>query len=312
MRPMRLSLPTPFAVGPVNAYLFVDDPVTLVDPGPDYSPAREALEHLLAERGLSVADVRQIIVTHYHPDHAGLAPALAHASGATLRMHPETARRLGNPYSGEQELEDLILSHGVPLPVLRAMHQELGRIVGFLAPLGQWEPLLDGSVVHAGGTELECLLTPGHASGHLALQGGDYLIGGDLLIHGITPNPVLEVDERGARVASLPQYLESVARVRGLGPLRVLAGHRREIPDPEPVIATFHEEVAARQRAVQDALQADGPMSAFALSQRFFPLERGADPFLALGEMMGHLDLLEAAGAMRWVSGPEGTLLAAG
>lgn len=312
MRPMRLSLPTPFAVGRVNAYLFTSDPVTLVDPGPDYPQARETLVALLAEQGLSTLDVRQIVVTHYHPDHGGLAPALARESGATLRMHPETARRLGNPYAGEGKLEKIILSHGVPHSVLQAMHQELRRIVGFIAPLAAWEPLLDGSVVHAGGMDLECLLTPGHASGHLALQGEDYLIGGDLLIQGITPNPVLEVDEHGVRVPSLPQYLESIARVRRIGPLTVLAGHRREIPDAESVIVAFHAEVNARQTAVLDALRADGPMSAFDLSQRFFPLEGGSDPFLALGELLGHLDLLGAAGQMHWVDGPNGTLLAAG
>lgn len=300
MLPLRVSLPTPFAVGPVNAYLWPDDPVTLVDPGPDYGPSRDALLQALAGSGLGPRDIAQVIVTHYHPDHAGYAPRLADEAGARLLMHPETARRLRHPRGDEAALGEILRRHGVPEPVVRGMREELGRVVGFLTPLGGWEPLNDGARVAAGRDELTAHLTPGHASGHLVLAGPGYLLGGDLLIAGITPNPILEVDAEGTRVPSLPQYLQSVERVRALGPQRVLSGHRGEIGDLLGAIADFVDDVALRQRAMREALSASGPATAFAISQRFFPLEQGADPFLALGEALGHVDLLVAAGLATW------------
>lgn len=300
MRPIRVALPTPFAVGPVNAYLLPGDPVTLVDPGPDYAPAVEALGEALKAHGLVRSDVRRIVVTHYHPDHAGYAPRLAQDVGAELFMHPETARRLDTTESEGARMRELLQRHGVPGAMTAAMEQELRRVVGFLSPLRDFAALRDGERIEVGGTAIEAVLTPGHASGHLALMGPDFMLGGDLLIRGITPNPVLEVDAAGRRVPSLPQYLESVERVRQIDPGLVLPGHRGEIREPALAIAQFSDEVALRQEAVAGALSALGETDAYTLSQKFFPVEGGADPFLALGEILGHLDLLVRAGRAEW------------
>jgi glyoxylase-like metal-dependent hydrolase (beta-lactamase superfamily II) len=82
-----IPLPTPFPVGPVNVYLAEGEPLTLVDAGPRYDPAREALEVALAGHGYRVADLRRIVLTHAHPDHCGLAAELARVSGAEVLTH---------------------------------------------------------------------------------------------------------------------------------------------------------------------------------------------------------------------------------
>ncbi len=82
-----ISLPTPFPVGPVNVYLAEGEPLTLVDAGPRYAPAREALEAALAGHGYRVADLRRIVLSHAHPDHCGLAAELARVSGAEVLTH---------------------------------------------------------------------------------------------------------------------------------------------------------------------------------------------------------------------------------
>ncbi|MFC4448130.1 MBL fold metallo-hydrolase [Halorussus aquaticus] len=61
----RLSIPTPFQVGPVNAYLAGR---TLVDPGPGSEEAWAALLDGLEARGLGPTDIERVLITHPHPD----------------------------------------------------------------------------------------------------------------------------------------------------------------------------------------------------------------------------------------------------
>jgi glyoxylase-like metal-dependent hydrolase (beta-lactamase superfamily II) len=141
LRPERIVLPTPFAVGPVNAYLYVDDPITVVDPGPLYPPAQAAFAAGLRRLGIALRDIRQVVVTHHHPDHVGYAPRLAEESGARLLMHPEAAARTAAPRGDQAASEALLRRHGVPESILDAMRRELTRIVSFMTPLGQYTAL---------------------------------------------------------------------------------------------------------------------------------------------------------------------------
>ncbi len=294
LRPTRIVLPTPFAVGPVNAYVYALDPVTVVDPGPLYPPAQRAFEQGLAQAGVAIGDIRQVIVTHHHPDHAGYAPLLAERCGAVLRMHPEAALRTASPRGDEEASEALLRRHGVPKGILVAMRRELSRIVSFMAPLSPFAPVLEGDLLAAGGDELEAFVLPGHAPGHLCLQAASYMLGGDLLIEGITPNPIFEVGPEGRR-PSLQEYRTSLERVRSLPSVPWLPGHRGDVGDPIGLIDSYEAQMSSRQETVRGLL-AQGPKSAFALSQELFPMERGADPFLAISETLGQLDALKDAG----------------
>jgi glyoxylase-like metal-dependent hydrolase (beta-lactamase superfamily II) len=73
----RLAIPTPFQVGRVNTYLLDDDPLTLVDTGPNSGTSLDALERALAEHGRRIEDLELIVISHQHMDHLGLASILA-------------------------------------------------------------------------------------------------------------------------------------------------------------------------------------------------------------------------------------------
>ena len=93
----RLAIPTPFAVGRVNCYLIEDEPLTLVDTGPNSGKALDELSAQLAERGHSIDDLELIVVTHQHIDHLGLVEILVEHSGAevaALGVAGRAARRL--------------------------------------------------------------------------------------------------------------------------------------------------------------------------------------------------------------------------
>ena len=84
MEPIRLELPTDLGVGPVNAYLFTQPEVVLVDAGIKTDACWEALVDGLAAHGLAPADVARIVITHTHVDHYGLAGRLVAESDATV------------------------------------------------------------------------------------------------------------------------------------------------------------------------------------------------------------------------------------
>src|SRR5215475_8242234 len=87
MRIEKLSLPTPFPVGPINIYIIAEEPITLLDTGPKTADALAALREQLRSLGLIVRDIQRIILTHTHEDHCGLAGVLQYESGAGVYVH---------------------------------------------------------------------------------------------------------------------------------------------------------------------------------------------------------------------------------
>ena len=90
----RFPIPTPFAVGRVNCYLIEDEPLTLVDTGPNSGKALDELIARLAERGHELSDLELIVVTHQHIDHLGLVEILVEHSGAEVAALGAAADRL--------------------------------------------------------------------------------------------------------------------------------------------------------------------------------------------------------------------------
>ena len=81
----RIAIPTPFAVGRVNVYLIEDDPLTLVDAGPNSATSFDELTSGLAALGHSLEDIELVILTHQHIDHLGLVSLVArYGAGAEL------------------------------------------------------------------------------------------------------------------------------------------------------------------------------------------------------------------------------------
>ncbi|HEX6390244.1 MAG TPA: MBL fold metallo-hydrolase, partial [Solirubrobacteraceae bacterium] len=124
----RLAIPTPFAVGRVNCYLVDDDPLTLVDTGPNSGTSLTELEHGLAAHGRRVEDLERIVLTHQHLDHVGLAQILVERSGAELvaldALAPWLARYGISMDEDDEFAANLLLSHGIPqdiTTVLRAV-----------------------------------------------------------------------------------------------------------------------------------------------------------------------------------------------
>ncbi|MCL6450505.1 MAG: MBL fold metallo-hydrolase [Acetobacteraceae bacterium] len=198
---VRVVVPTPFGVGPVNVYLLPGPPVTLVDAGPDTPQALSALESALAGQGLGVRDVERVLLTHTHPDHAGLAGRLEEL-GAAVYLHPADAHRLAPGGLSLAPRVPLLRWAGVPEVEIERLRRQAERNQGFVRPAGRPRPLEPGQAVEFEGFRLKVLHTPGHSLGHLCFWGGPgqpELLAGDCLLPRISPNPLLELADAGGR-----------------------------------------------------------------------------------------------------------------
>ena len=138
-----------------------DGGLTLVDAGLSYKPSRTRLLAGLRAIGAGPEDVRQVVVTHAHPDHAGgLAAFLALTGGAGVLAH---------------EREAIYLADGRMPRTTRGTTRSFAK-----APVTQ--AFQDGSELPGG---LRAVHTPGHSPGHTALLHPEsgVLITGDAVLN---------------------------------------------------------------------------------------------------------------------------------
>src|SRR4051812_38807269 len=121
----RLSIPTPFAVGRVNLYLIEDDPLTLVDAGPNSGTSLDELDQQLRALGRSIQDIERIVITHQHIDHIGLVRIVAERSGAEVvgldRLVPFVENYSAEAAADDEFATEAMLRHGIPADVTTAL-----------------------------------------------------------------------------------------------------------------------------------------------------------------------------------------------
>ncbi len=130
--------------------------VGLVDPGP--STSLETLKGTLAQRGLGFGDVRYLLLTHIHLDHAGVTGSLVQKNPAIeVFVHERGAPHMANP-------EKLLAS------AARLYGSDMERLWGEFLPVPEknLRPLTGGETISVGGRELRVAYTPGHASHHVS------------------------------------------------------------------------------------------------------------------------------------------------
>jgi glyoxylase-like metal-dependent hydrolase (beta-lactamase superfamily II) len=308
----RLRIPTPFAVGRVNCYLIEDTPLTLVDTGPNSGKSLDELAHQLDAAGHSIADLELIVITHQHIDHLGLVEILASHSGADVAALDVVAPFIES-YGTDTARDDafaagLMLRYGIPEDVVAALRSVSASFRGWGAPAKVTRPLADGELVAFAGRTLEVQHRPGHSPSDTLFWDAKrrILICADHLIAHISSNPLLSrpLDGSDQRPKALIRYLQSLARTRELPAEILLPGHGEPITDH---VALIDERFAMHRRraAKLQALIAERPRTAYELAQEMWGNVAVTQAFLTLSEVVGHVDLLIEAGAVREVADGE-------
>ncbi|GAB4250550.1 MULTISPECIES: MBL fold metallo-hydrolase [Deferrisoma] len=303
--PVRIEIPTPYAVGTVNAYLLPGDPPTLVDAGPCTPEAWGALVSGLGRAGLDAADVGRLVLTHPHHDHAGLARRVRDAAGCPVLAHPVDHGRLRDE-PGVWEgivgfLDEVCRRAGVPGDYRRELRESMGRLRTHAEPLDAVDPLDEGMVLETTAGRWEVLHTPGHARGALCLWDPETrtLVSGDTLIPHISSNAVAEPGRGVFRDRTLIRYIATLKRIRELGCERVLPGHGAPMGNPDDLIETRLAFYDRRAASIREATPPEGARP-WELVRRLFPDVEPGWVFLAVSEVIGHLDLLADRGEVDW------------
>jgi len=295
-----IALPTPFPVGPVNVYLAEGEPLTLIDTGPKADVSRTALEAALQTQGYRVEDLRRVILTHHHADHVGLAAEIVARSGAEVWTHPYNVPLL-NDYEAERDrnrpfYRQLWVESGVPADIVEAMDKAGSGLSKWQDPVNVTQLIEEGDRLTFANATWQVFHTPGHAGGLICLWEATSrtLLANDHILNHISSNPVLEAPRVAgeARPQRLVQYIHHMQRMAALNPALALPGHGELVTD---VVGLVNQRVKFHLRRADKIAEAlaERPLTLWELVKPIFPrLTRGLDFFLALSEILGHLDIL--------------------
>jgi glyoxylase-like metal-dependent hydrolase (beta-lactamase superfamily II) len=300
-----IPIPTPFAVGRVNTYLVEDDPLTLVDTGPNSGKALDELEQALAALGHRVEDLGLIVVTHQHMDHLGLVSILARRSGAGVAaldlLAPWMASYAQSMEADDEFSERMMARHGIPEDVRYALRAVSHSFRGWGAAAQVTLALHDGGELALRDRTFRVHHRPGHSPSDTILhdEAAQVLFAGDHLIKHISSNPLLARPLDGAsseRPRALMTYLDSLRATRAMERVaRVLPGHGEAFGDH---VALIDERLRLHERRARKlhGLIAERPRSAYELAQAMWGNVAVTQAYLTLSEVLGHVDLLLADG----------------
>jgi glyoxylase-like metal-dependent hydrolase (beta-lactamase superfamily II) len=299
----RIAVPTPFAVGRVNVYLIEDDPLTLVDTGPNSGSSLDVLERGLRQLGHRLGDIERIVVTHQHIDHIGLVRILAGRSGAEVVALDRLVPFLEH-YRDEAAAEDefataTMLRHGISEDVARALASVSLAFRAWGAGADVTRTVRDGEQLEFADRTLEVGFRPGHSATDTIFEDRKrrMLVAGDHLLATISSNPLISraTVSGEARRRALIEYMESLRRTREMDVALVLPGHGDPIADHRDLIdrrLALH----ARRADKIHALIAERPRSAHHIAQALWGNIAVTQAFLTLSEVLGHTDILVAEG----------------
>ena len=305
----RLSIPTPFAVGRVNCYLIEDEPLTLVDTGPNSGKALDELQRQLGERGHSIDDLELVIITHQHIDHLGFIEIIVEHSGAQVAAIDVAVQRLAN-FNEDAELDDrfsadLMIRSGIPEQVAVALQSVSRGFRAWGAHAYVSRPLADGEILEFRDRKLEVQHRPGHSPSDTVFWDSDrkLLIAADHLIGHISSNPLITrpLDGSGERTQALVTYLDSLRKTRELPAEIVLPGHGEPITSHVELIDQRFAMHERRKQKILELLR-ERPLSGHEIAQELWGNIAVTQAFLTLSEVIGHADLLVNEGLVREVA----------
>jgi glyoxylase-like metal-dependent hydrolase (beta-lactamase superfamily II) len=309
-----LRMRLPFALDHINLWLLEDEGGwTIVDTGLADAATRAQWDQVCA--GAGVHAVRRILVTHFHPDHAGNAGWLCERFGAPLWItqgeyltaHAVRAGAAG--FVAEATL-GLFRAHGLDearLGQLGTRGNQYKRLVGELPT--QYRRIMDAESIVIGGRAWRVIAGYGHAPEHASLycEALGIIISGDMLLPTISTHVgVWPTDPEGD---PLGHFLHSIRRYRELPEdALVLPSHCLPFRGAHARVTQLEAHHQERFEALAQACGA-APRSAADVLALIFrrPLDT-QQMFFAMGEAIAHLHVLERAGRLRRSRGADGVI----
>ncbi|HVC56276.1 MAG TPA: MBL fold metallo-hydrolase [Stellaceae bacterium] len=308
-----LRMPLPFALDHINLWLLDDGPRwTIVDCGYGTETTQALWQQIFAEN-LAGRPVGRVVVTHFHPDHIGLAGWLSERWEAPLWITEKEwlhARMMTGEGAADYARSARNFARRAGLSpddsdLFGVRHAGYRRGVPSVPPA--YRRIGEGTTIAIGGREWRVIIGEGHAPEHACLYCAETgtLIVGDQILPRISPNISVQPHEPDGD--PLARYLASLDRLRRALPsdILVLPSHHRPFRGAHLRI----DELAAhhRERCAEVIAACARPHSAAELLPIMFrrKLDRHQAGF-ALGEALAHLHYLVGEGEIERAAGDDG------
>lgn len=251
-----------------NCYLvYNSSEILIIDPGSPYEDEQEALAGCVDDLVAEGRTIREIVLTHLHPDHVGGVKALKTHLQKTGRQDPTPVA--AHRYTAEA-LRDTV---------------DVDRLIQ------------EGEVIELAGTPpiaLRAMHTPGHARGHLCLyeERTGALISGDNVVG--LGSVLIDPPEGNMR-----DYLNSLQRMRALPNLSVLfGGHGPAIANPYPKIDEYITHRLEREANILSAVR-NGAATPFQIVAQVYTDVSPKAHTMAERAVLAHLEKLAADGLVK-------------
>lgn len=309
-----LRMPLPFQLNHINLWLLRDgDGWTIVDTGFPDDAVRASWQKIIERLD---GPVKRLIVTHFHPDHLGLATWLMEQTAAPLWMTSGeflTAHAVWHEVAGHgaRFMVEQFRQHGLDTDHLAKFEKRGSGYRKAVPALPEYyHRLKAGDVAMVDGKGWEILIGHGHAPEHMALYCAelDVLISGDMLLPKISTN--ISVFAATPDANALSWFLDSLDEMASEMPANtlVLPSHGLPFFGVQPRVAALHAHHAERLHALEISCE-HAPKSAAELLDVLF--QRALDThqtMFAMGEAIAHLNYLEQAGRLSRSTGSDGVI----
>lgn len=299
----------------VNVYLIRGNRgYLLVDSGWNTDASFAALKKGMAEIGSDIKEIAQVVVTHIHPDHYGMAGRIKKLSGASLAMHHIEKGFIDSRYVAMESLinqiDRLLIANGVPPKMIGSLTRATVGLEQYVVPAYPDITLRDGETVTTGLFTFNVHWTPGHSSGHICLYEPEkkVLLSGDHILPTITPNVSVHPQ---AIENPLGRYFASLNELKQLDVELALPGHEKPFTDFRKRVDTILKHHEERNGEILAAL-ADEPGTSFQIAQEVRWGTKGSWSSLpdfhkrmAILETLAHLEMMAAQGRVDRLPGED-------
>ena len=278
----------------------------MIDSGLDHSSCYEALCRQLSALRIPLTDIRWLVITHFHPDHFGLAGRIKAACGAQVVMHRQdwdvVKFILDSAHTwSELDMSTWANSLGVTPSEMSGLRQVVDFGVTLFSLMSEPDLLLEQEEQTVGDAGwLRAIRTPGHTPGHVCIydQNNKILFAGDHVLTGITTHVtpgILGTENQ------LGEYLRALRRVQKLDVKMVLPAHEQPFDN---LSQRVEELLGHHERRLQQVLAPlrDRPLSVRQVASQVewmvgvWDRMDGMNRLLAMQETLAHLRLLQEQG----------------
>jgi 2,4-dienoyl-CoA reductase (NADPH2) len=243
---LQHTLETPYQVGPVHCYSAeLAGELVLFDTGPPTDQTRRYLR-----QHLDLSRLRQVVCTHCHIDHYGLAAWLEEEYGTEVYLPYRDALKIERHAERLSAIGELLIQLGFSCEYVRSYRSMMDDGTVFPCFPKRYQVVETSELPARLGFEV--LPCPGHSQSDLVYATAEWAVTGDILLEGIFQSPLLDVDlETGERFNNYQAYCQTLANLGRLRGLQICPGHRKTVASVEGAILFYVGKLLERTVRIQ-------------------------------------------------------------